>query len=394
MRRFLKFLAAALLASAAPLQAQTRVVAAAAHAPSVPLVYQARLLSPNPTLSAGGAFLADGRAQEWFQTNRPELLAPLMQNAYDMKDWEQVLAAHDDPRLLREAILSRSETTLGRDASALLALVDRTPALAAQRPLFEATVMDWGIISAETRGILAEEGFDERRWTQVEIPARYEILRHAQTRWARTVLTAPEGSREYAEQYEKVHNRLWGLSTDTEITERLKTLARAKETAAALEQARDSVSRGAKAAEALGVSAPVEWNPDPRERHDLAYALMQNIAQELRGTKIGGELLASFGEDPVSFSIEKITTGAGGDYTPDQKHIRLSERYVLEVAAALGHTPRSLLADKKSLAVVGKIFASTLVHEGTHHRQFAWARSRHSPATAEHAYNRGGNARP
>ena len=401
MRTLRLFLAALLLLAArAPLGAQ--VIGAA-----VPLIHQARLLTGTPSLAAGMAYLADPHAQQWFQANRPELVPALTRRALELSDWKQVLTDHDDPRLLREALLSRHDSELALDGKNLLALVDRTPALAERRRLVEVAALEWSVITDETRGMLAETAVDEELWSGMNLWQRYENLRRAYSRWIAKTITAAPGTEAYARQYEKVLARTEGVLIDEELVARRRELQQAKEVAAALTRAREAVAAAGGNAELLlsaasaagsldGISrllvplnqrlgleappSPHDSEPglslDPSALKALTDAFYKSLLAELSGAPAGEEARAYLALHPANFRIAEGPFGAFAFYDPMSGDITVEAKSFAQAAAALGHDPRTLASDPRALREMAIVFAHALVHETTHARQHDWAGSR------------------
>ena len=409
MRARRLFLSALLLPLArASLAAQLAASAAVgAVAPVLPLSYQARILTGVPTLAAGEAYLADTRAQEWFQANRPELVPALTRRALELSDWKQVLTDYDDPRILREALLSRPDSGLAMSGHGLLALVDRTPELAERRRLVEAAALEWTFVSDETRTMLSRAAVDEEIWSGMNLPQRYECLRRAYAGWVRKTLTAAPGTQEFADQYERILKRTGGMLTNEELADRRRELKQAQEVAAALTRARAAVEAAGGDAEALldaakaagsldGVSrvlAPVhrhlgiEAPPppraedpslvlEPRERRWLTDSFYKALLAELSGEPIGEKARAYLAAHPTRFKIGKGAFGALAFLDPMTGDITISEKSFAQAAAALGHDPRTMGLDPQALREMAIVFSQALVHETTHAMQYDWADSR------------------
>ena len=375
-------LVVALLLAAFPARAQLRAVAPAAEAGSVhalPLSYALILNSPAPALGAGSAFLADPAAQSWFAANRPEQFPALVRGALGLKDWEQVLTSYDDPRLLREAILSRQESPVATDPALLLRMVDRAPALAANRHLYEEAVLDWSTFPVETRAALTAAGSAENVWTALALPDRYETLRRVfQTLAGKLITVEPEDPR-FAAQYENALRRVGAVMTDEELEGHLEAVARVK-------------SAAAKTAAALAGEARAEDAPEPSydlssaETRALLARLRPAILGLLRGTPSGEALLAE-GAGGLGLSIGQTDRdGALATYHEDSSSIVLGGKQLAELTAALGRSPRDLLTDDEALADAAVLYSHLFVHEATHHRQETWAKR--LPAGARRlAYN-------
>ncbi|HXS99304.1 MAG TPA: hypothetical protein VN915_01370 [Elusimicrobiota bacterium] len=360
-------LLATLLFAAAPAVAQVRAVApaaeagaasAAAAAPSAfPLGYALALQSPAPSLSPA-----------------------LVGGALGLSDWRQVLTSYDDPRELREAILSREESPAANDPALLLRMVDRAPALAAKRRLYEEAVLDWSVFSEETRAALAKAGAPESVWTTLTLPERYETFRRVFQEIAGRMITVEPGDPAFAAQYEKALRRVSAVMTDEELAGHQAALARAR---AAAERTAAALSCGNAAPEAPEPS----YDLSPAETKALLARLTPAIAGELRGTPSGYALLAELSGGGLSLAVgETSRDGALATYREDSSSIVLGSKQLAELLAALGRTPRDLLSDDETLADAAALYSHLFVHEATHHRQELWARR--LPAGARRlAYN-------
>ncbi|MFI5350375.1 MAG: hypothetical protein ACHQ2Z_12585 [Elusimicrobiota bacterium] len=409
MRARRLFLSALLLSLAhASLAAQLAASAAVgAVAPVLPLSYQARILTGMPTLAAGEAYLADTRAQEWFRANRPELVPALTRRALELSDWKQVLTDYDDPRLLREALLSRPDSELAMSGQGLLALVDRTPELAERRGLIEVAALEWTVVSDETRAMLAKTAVDEELWAGMNLPQRYESLRRAYAGWIAKTITAAPGTEEYAKQYEKVLTRTRGVLTNEELADRRRELKQAQEVAAALTRAKAAVEAAGGDAEVLldaaraagsldGVSrllAPlhrtlgIEAPPlpraaepslvlEPREKRWLTESFYKALLAELSGDPIGEEARAYLAAHPTRFRIGEAPYAALAFLDPMTGDITIGEKSFAQAAAALGYDPAEVALDPRALREVAIVFGHALVHETTHAMQHDWAGAR------------------
>jgi hypothetical protein len=384
-------LAGALLVAALPAAAQVRAAASAAESgssaagvsalstPALPLSYALMLHSPAPTLSAGNAFLADSAAQRWFAVNRPEQLPALMQGALNLSDWEQVLTSYDDPRLLREAILSRPGNLFTNSPTLLLKLVDRTPALAAKRRLFEEAVLEWSILAPETRAALAAASAPEDVWTRLPLPNRYETLRRVLQESAGSLITGAPGDPEFAAQYEAALRRMGMVMTDEEFAGHKESIARAKR----LEEAQSRAARragdsAAETAAALAVepedavATPSDLSPEEARR--ILTRLMPAINGLLRGTPSGDALLAAVSGSGLGLGLGATSRDAAlATYNTGTHSIVLGQKQLAQLLAALGRAPRDLLTDDEALADAAVLYSHLYVHEATHHLQDLWA---------------------
>lgn len=365
-------LAGALLLAAFPALAQVRAVApapaagamgAAAAAPSaLPLSYALILTSPAPSLTAGSAFLADPAAQSWFAANRPEQFPALVRGALGLKDWEQTLTSYDDPRKLREAILSRPESPIGTDPARLLRLVDGAPKLADKRTLIQEAVLDWSTLPSESRAALAAAGDPEDAWSAMTLPVRYETLRRVLQEQAGTLITAQPGDPAFAAQYEEALRRVGAVMSDEELAGHLKAIESAKRTAEAL------------GAETAADNAPEpQYDLTPAETKALLARLSPAILNTVRGTPSGDALLAEVA-GTLGVSIGATTRDdALATYHPESSSIVLGGKQLAELMSALGRTPRSLLTDDAALADAAVLYSHLYVHEATHSRQERWS---------------------
>ncbi len=388
MKLLRPLLAAALaLALLRPAAAQVRVVAAESGAegaasaaasgvsiPAVPLVHLARMASPTPAVSAGAAFLADKPAQAWFQANRPEMYPSLVRGALALKDWQKVLTAHDDPRILREAVLSRPDSQFAQKPGTLLAAAAKDPALAGRLPLYRAAALDWSMISPETRGLLAQDGLAEERWDGLTLNDRYAALRAAYDRWVSAAVTAPYGSEQYADQYEAALEKTKGLMSDEELSTQLKALKRARADADEISHLRETGQDADAAAAALGGGPAPEPQPEldmsDAETHALELALTKAVNRELLRVPAGRRALTRLRGAAPALLVAKLPYGALGQYLPQQRTIAVDSAFLMETAAALGYSPRDLLTSRRALEETAKVLAHVVVHEGVHHGQF------------------------
>jgi hypothetical protein len=366
-------LVSALLLAAFPALAQVRAVAqaaeagafsAAAAAPAaLPLSYALILNSPAPSLTAGSAFLADAKAQNWFATNRPEQFPVLVRGALGLKDWEQVLTSYDDPRKLREAILSRPESPIGADPARLLGLVDRAPALASKRELIEEAVLDWSTFPPDARAALAAAGIRESDWARLELPERYATLRRVLQESAGTLITVGPEDPAFAAQYEQALQRVGAVMSDEELAGHLKAIDSAKRAAAAL---------GGETAAAE--NAPeAEYDLSPAETKALLARLTPAILNAVRGTPSGDALLAEV-SGGLGLEIGATTRDdALATYHAESSSIVLGGKQLAELMSALGRAPRALLTDDAALADAAVLYSHLYVHEATHHLQEKWA---------------------
>lgn len=374
----LRLLVAALL-SAVPALAQVRAVAPAAEAGGfaagsaasarvLPLSYALVLNSPAPPLSAGSAFLGDRAAQQWLAQNRPGQFPSLVRNALSLRDWQQVLTAYDDPRQLREAVLSRPDSAVANDPALLLGMVDRAPALAANRRLYEETVLDWSVFSEETRAALAAAGAPEKVWAALPLPQRYEAFRRVFQQLAGRMITAQPGDPAYAAQYEKALRRVGAVMTDEELAGHAEALERMKSAAARTAEA----LTGAAAAE---TAAPEPaYDLSPAETRALLARLGPAILKDVRGTPSGDALLAEVSGGELSLTIAETSRDAAlATYREESATIVLGDKQLAALLAALGKTPRDLLTDDEALADAAVLYSHLFVHEATHHRQSQWA---------------------
>jgi len=381
-------LLAALLFAAVPALAQVRAVApaaeagaasAAAAAPAaLPLSYQLMLHSPAPSLSAGPAFLADPAAQSWFAANHPEQLPALVGGALGLSDWRQVLTSYDDPRQLREAILSRQESPAATDPALLLRMVDRIPGLAAKRGLYEEAVLDWSGFSEETRADLAQAGVDEKAWAKLSLPERYETFRRVFQEIAGRMITVEPGDPAFAAQYEKALRRVGAVMTDEELAGH----------AAALAHMRAEAARtvAALTGEAAAEAPEPAYDLTPAETKALLARLSPAIMSDLRGTPSGDALLAEL-SGGLTLSIGQTERdGALATYFEESTSIVLGGKQLAELLAPLGYSPRDLLTNDEALADAAVLYSHLFVHEATHHRQQQWA-SRLPDGARRLAYN-------
>lgn len=374
-------LAGALLAAAFPALAQLRAVAppaeagalasaaapAAISAPALPLSYALILNSPAPALNAGSAFLADPAAQSWFAANHPEEYPALVRGALGLRDWEQTLTAYDDPRQMREAILSRQESPIATEPALLLRLVDRAPALAAKRGLFLEAVLDWSIFSPDTREALAAAGAPEKTWAGMALPARYETLRRVLQEMAGTLITVGPEDPRFAEQYEKALRRVSAVMTDEELAGHQEAVARAKSAA--------EKTAAALTGESAADDAPTPaYDLTPDETKALLARLEPAIIADVRGTPSGDALLAEV-TGGLGLTIGATDRdGAMATYHEETSSIMLGGKQLAELLAPLGRTPRDLLTNDEALADAAVLYSHLYVHEATHHRQDLWAR--------------------
>ncbi len=109
------------------------------------------------------------------------------------------------------------------------------------------------------------------------------------------------------------------------------------------------------------------------------------LAEEMRGTKAGDEIIAFF-EDPklaktganklnlrfVKGSAADGTDTALGWYSGTDKVTRINTDVVDKFCASRKITPEQLLRDDAAMRDLATYIAPTFVHESTHHRQDAW----------------------
>ncbi len=376
---------------------------AAAAAPH-PLSLAANLTGPAPTLAAAAAFLAAPAAQAWLMENRPQAYAPTVARALRLDDWRRTLSAHDDPRLLREAALARAYDPVVTSPAALMGLVDRAPALAANRRLYAIAALEWDALSEATRGALAEQGHGESGWAALNLPERYDAVRQAQGALAARMITAAPGTPEYAAQYEAAIVRARAVMSDDEIAARAAELARARAVAEALTRAEaasaaaggvaDELLSRARAAEDLdeasarvdGALAALGQAPaapsrapapelTPAENARLSALMADALARELSGTAIGRQTLAALKENPASVAVGPTSPGVAARYTPSRAAVTIGERELSAFAAAFGFDPRAFLSDPRLRSDAALFFAPYFVHEVQHHRQFVWSRA-------------------
>ncbi len=390
-------LASSLLVAAFPAAAQFRAAAAAGEggalaaagaapsalsapaAPPLPLRYALLLNSPAPTLSAGTAFLADPAAQRWFAANRPEQFPALVEGAHGLSDWEQVLRSYDDPRLLREAVLSRPESALAKSPALLLRLVDRTKALAAHRPLYEEAALEWSRLSPEAHEALAAAGAPESAWSSLSLPERYETLRRVPQTFAAGMITAGPGSPEFAAQYESALKRVGFVMTDEELAGHLENIARSRRLEGEQDRAAKSAGDSAAATAAALTDAPLDAAPpagelSPEETRALLARLEPAILGLVRGTPSGDAVLAAISGGGLRVALGATSRDdALATYHADSSSIVLGEKQLAELLAALGRSPRDLLTDDEALADAAVLYSHLFVHEATHRRQDLWA---------------------
>jgi len=113
------------------------------------------------------------------------------------------------------------------------------------------------------------------------------------------------------------------------------------------------------------------------------------LAEEMRGTKAGDEIIAFF-EDPkiaktganslnlkfVKGSEADGTDTALGWYSSDDKVTRINTDVVDKFCASRKITPEQLLKDDAAMRDLATYVAPTFVHESAHHRQDAWNTSK------------------
>ncbi len=372
---------------------------AAPAAPTLPLRYRLMINSPAPTLSAGTAFLRDDAAQQWFLDNRPAQFPALLRDALGLRDWERVLTSYDDPRQLREAILSRQDSDIATQPALLLALVDRTPALAAKRRLYEEAVLDWSVFSPGTRGVLNAADISNKLWSDLNLSDRYRSLRRISQKVMGTLITVGPGHPEYTAQYAKALSRTSAIMTDEEIKKHHESITRAKrldkglrlaakaagasadETAAALvDSARraedlDAVEAAlGLACSRLGLAVPAEkpepaYDLSPEETGALLARLSPAILDVISGTPSGDELLAAISDTGLRLTIDETAhDGVLAHYTKKSKVIVFGDKQLARLMAELGRVPRDLLSNDEALADAAVLYASLFVHEATHHR--------------------------
>jgi hypothetical protein len=414
MRRLGLLLGAAALAG----RAAAAVVLASAEAPAVapiaaaaappaalsPLSYVASLTGPAPTLAVAPQFLADRAAQSWLLTNRPEAYPAVVARAFELQDWKATLAAHDDPRTLREAALARADDPIGASPAALLGVVDRDPSLAPRRRLFEIAALEWGAMAEGTRAVLVEQGRDARSWESLTLPERYDAVRAAhETIVARTV-TAPPGTPEFAAQYEAAVKRARPVMNDAELAAHAEELARAQSVAEAMTRAERAAGAAGGAAAVLLAEArasgsldeaagrvdallarlgaaprrvPASRSPSlgltPRENDAFSAEFARALERELSDTPIGRETLAALRERPARVLVGPTLPDVAARYSTARVEIVVSDRELAALALALGRAPRELLTDPGLRRDAARFFAPFVVHEGAHHRQFTWA---------------------
>lgn len=385
---------------AAPAASAAGAAAAAPH----PLSLAANLTGPAPTLAAAAAFLAAPAAQAWLMTNRPQAYAPTVARALRLDDWRRTLTAHDDPRLLREAVLARADDQVGSSPAALMGLVDRAPALAANRRLYAIAALEWDALSPTTRTELEAQGHEAGAWKTMNLPERYDAVRQALGALAARMITAAPGTPEYAAQYEAAAARARSVMSDDEIAARAAELARAHSVAQALARAEAASSAaGGVAAELLSQARSAEDLDEASARVDAALAALgqapttregalvpeltpeedarlsalmsDSLTQELSGTPIGRETLAALRENPATVAVGPTLPGVAARYTPSRGAVTIGERELSAFAAAFDRDPRALLTDPRLRSDAALFFAPYFVHEVQHHRQFVWSRA-------------------
>jgi hypothetical protein len=348
-------------------------------APPLPLRYALMLNSPAPMLSAGTAFLADPAAQRWFAANRPEQFPALVQGALGLSDWEQVLTSYDDPRLLREAVLSRPESAIAKSPALLLKLVDRTKTLAANRPFYEEAVLEWSRLSPESQAALAAADAPESVWSTLSLPERYETLRRVLQTLAAKMITADPVDPEFAAQYENALKHVGFVMTDEELAGHLENIARARRLEEEQHRAAKIAGDSAAATAAALTDAPLDAAPavdlSPEETRALLARLEPAIAGLVRGTPTGDAVLAAVSGGGLRVALGATSRDdALATYHAESSSIVLGEKQLTELLAALGRTPRDLLTDDEALADAAVLYSHLFVHEATHHRQDLWTR--------------------
>ncbi len=392
--------AVALDAVDAPPSAAAQAGPAAPH----PLSLAANLAGPAPTLAAAAAFLAAPAAQAWLMGNRPQAYAPTVARALRLDDWRRTLTAHDDPRLLREALLARADDPVVNSPAALMGLVDRDPALSAKRRLYAIAALEWDALSQGARDELSAQGRGPRDWAALGLPERYDAVRSALGAIAARMVTAAPGSADYAAQYEAALVRARAVMTDEEIDERAAELARARAVAEGLARAERADARaGGLAAELLagarGASdldeagarvdaalaalgeRPLAAGPasapglSEAERRELAGKFGADLRAALAKTAVGSRALADLSAEPAGLKIAPTAPGVAASYNPRDAAVTVGERELAGFARALGRSPGELVSDPALRADAALYFAAFFVHELQHHRQFVWARA-------------------
>ena len=283
-----------------------------------------------------------------------------------------MLTSYDDPRQLREAILSRQDSEVATRPALLLKLVDRTPALAAHRRLYEQAALDWSMFSTEERAAFAAAGAPENVWSAMPLPARYEMARRVFQELTATAITVGPEDPGYVAQYEKALSRVGLVMTDEELETHLESIAAAKRASSSAARTAAALSADAPAAE--DAPAPA-YDLSPDETRALLARLEPAILGLVRGTPSGDRVLAGVSGGGLTIGLGSTSRDdALATYHAESSSIVLGEKQLAGLMAALGRSPRDLLTDDEALADAAVLYSHLFVHEATHHRQELWAR--------------------
>jgi hypothetical protein len=367
----------------------TSAAALSAPVPAGPLRFEATLNPSAPTLGAGVEFLGDASAQSWYAVNRPSQLPTVMHAALQLHDWEQLLASPGDPRILREGILSRRGDALAEPAR-LLSLVDRTPALAADREKYANAVLDWSVLDPRARAAMEQAGYTERRWDAQDLHARCVFLRAVYADLERKMTTlSPEDPGSVGQRKEAL--RLFGsLLTDAEMLERSDAIARAERAAQRAARAAEATASALLNDDRAGsASGP---RPDDRlsaaEIAELQRRLVPAVLASLEGTAIGAQLRTSLSGTGLNLAVDDLKGPVIAHYERAGKRVVFNALRLREMLAELRRTPRDLLTDDEALADAVVLYSHVFVHEATHHGQYHWADRHLPPEALPFAYSR------
>lgn len=392
-----------LLLAAGPAAAQTRA-GAGASAPTPPaaayhgvqaLRHEMNLRLTVPSLSAGSAFFADAPASNWLFENRPERYTALVRAALDLRDLETTLGSFENPRLLREALLERSDSEIALHPARLMSLAERTPRLKEKLEIIAVALLDWSVIGPNTRASLAERGVGETAWAGMRLSRRFSLIRSVMEERVADSITVPLGHPDYAAQYERTFEAIAPFMSNDEILGHQEALERAKRFAEGLRTAEASAAAGAlsaknlaearaagdidRAEEILASVSPAEqprgmkpvYDLDRREEHALIRRFAGALVASLAGTEVGAELLEGARSMPVEVEFAALGRGVGAHYSRRGRAgaVVVNASLLAELTAELGTTPRSLLTDDEALADVVVLYGHLMAHELTHHRQ-------------------------
>ena len=366
--------------------------------------------------AAARALLKDLSAQSALKAKDPGLYGRAFARAAELADLADLVSgpSGDTPDALRDGLLARPACRFCQKPAEMESWTRRSfvPAPAALAKMPEA-FWDWSTLSLDQRAWLAAHGFPgaEVAWAPLDLGARRARLlawaeeekkalmaldpktpveveaMHKRALRAYHVLDRAEGETVW-DRYEHARSAVDALARarkefaktkDPRLQAALREAQGASDPEARLAALSRLFEAGGRRDETVSMTAPAKPGQafDDRSRRSVADLLGSGVMRETAGTWAGADLEAFYTKRPMKIRVAEGPANWLAWYHDDA--MNFNQKFIVDYVKARGRTIDDLSKDPALLKTLVQQLTPLFVHEATHHRQDAWARTQGIP---------------